>query len=66
MEHSEVERIKYLREYLHEQNHNYYVLNSPVISDMEFDQLMHELQTLEAAHPEMADAIALRNVWGAT
>ncbi len=56
MEHSEVERIKYLREYLHEQNHNYYVLNAPVISDMEFDQLMHELQALEAAHPEMADA----------
>lgn len=52
---SEKERIIYLREFLHEQNHKYYVLNSPVISDMEFDQLMHELQALEAAHPEMAD-----------
>lgn len=52
---SEKERIIYLREFLHEQNHKYYVLNSPVISDMEFDQLIHELQALEAAHPEMAD-----------
>ncbi|MBQ2322324.1 MAG: NAD-dependent DNA ligase LigA, partial [Bacteroidales bacterium] len=52
---SEQERIEYLREYLHEQNYKYYVENSPVISDMEFDKLMAELQALEAAHPEMAD-----------
>ena len=55
MAQTEAQRIAYLREYLHEQNHNYYVLNSPVISDMEFDGLMRELQSLEAAHPEMAD-----------
>ena len=48
-------RIEQLRHELHEHNHKYYVLNQPDISDMEFDMMMHELQDLEAAHPEMAD-----------
>ena len=48
-------RIKELREALHRHNHNYYMLNAPEISDREFDELMHELQNLEAAHPELAD-----------
>ncbi len=30
--------------------------NQPTISDQEFDELMHELQRLEALHPEMYDA----------
>ena len=55
MAQSETERIKQLREELHSHNYNYYVLNSPVISDMEFDHLMRELQDLEARHPEMYD-----------
>lgn len=50
------ERILYLRKQLHEHNYKYYVLNQPSISDQEFDMLMHELQTLEAAHPDMNDA----------
>ena len=49
------QRIEQLRRELHEHNHKYYVLNQPDISDMEFDMMMHELQDLEAAHPEMAD-----------
>ena len=32
------------------------MLNQPDISDQEFDFLMHELQNLEAKHPEMYDA----------
>ncbi len=52
---NEQERITYLRQQLHEHNHKYYVLNSPSISDRQFDMLMHELQDLEARHPEMAD-----------
>lgn len=48
-------RIEQLRDFLHEQNRNYYVLNEPVISDMEFDLKMHELQDLESQHPEYAD-----------
>ena len=49
------ERILQLRRELHGHNHNYYVLNSPAISDYEFDMLLKELQELEAAHPEMYD-----------
>ncbi len=51
----ERQRIEQLRRELHEHNHRYYVLNQPTISDYDFDQLMHELQQLEARHPEMAD-----------
>lgn len=49
------ERILELRKELHEHNHRYYVLNSPVISDFEFDALLRELQELEAANPDMFD-----------
>lgn len=49
------QHIKELREYLDKHNYNYYVLNSPVISDQEFDFKMHELQDLEAQHPELFD-----------
>lgn len=52
---SEQDRILQLRKELHEHNHRYYVLNQPVISDTDFDFLMHELQDLEARHPEMYD-----------
>ena len=49
------EKIEKLRAELHEHNHNYYVLNSPTISDKEFDDKMQELQELEQAHPEFYD-----------
>jgi DNA ligase (NAD+) len=51
----EIQRIEQLRKELHEHNYRYYVLNQPTIGDQEFDFLMHELQDLEAKHPEMAD-----------
>jgi DNA ligase (NAD+) len=50
------ERILQLRKELHEHNYKYYVLNSPTISDQDFDFQMHELQNLEKKHPEMADS----------
>ena len=49
------ERILQLRKELHEHNYKYYVLNQPTVSDQDFDMMMHELQDLEARHPEMAD-----------
>ena len=52
---TDIERIDQLREELHLHNYNYYVLNAPVISDKEFDDLMRELQELEARHPEYTD-----------
>jgi len=51
----EKKRIEQLRQELHEHNYRYYVLNQPTISDQDFDFLMHELQDLEARHPEMDD-----------
>ena len=53
---NEKQRIEQLREELHAHNYRYYVLNQPTIGDQEFDMLMHELQDLEARHPEMYDA----------
>ncbi len=51
----EKQRILQLRKELHEHNYKYYVQNQPEISDQEFDFLMHELQDLEAKHPELQD-----------
>ncbi|MCM1514957.1 MAG: NAD-dependent DNA ligase LigA [Paraprevotella sp.] len=51
----EKETIISLREQLHKHNYNYYVLNTPVISDYEFDQMMSRLQALEDRHPDMHD-----------
>ena len=52
---NEQDRILTLRKELHEHNRRYYVLNQPIISDQQFDFMMHELQELEALHPELAD-----------
>ncbi len=48
-------RIENLRNELNRHNHNYYVLNHPVISDFEFDQLLKELEKLERENPEFFD-----------
>lgn len=47
-----------LRDELHRHNHKYYVLNSPEITDREFDELMHELQRLEEEYPDMDDPMS--------
>ncbi len=52
---TEPERIHQLRRQLHEHNHRYYVENQPIVSDQEFDLMMHELEALEQRHPELAD-----------
>ncbi|MCT8340004.1 NAD-dependent DNA ligase LigA [Flavobacteriaceae bacterium TK19130] len=49
------ERINTLRKELREHNYNYYVLDKPVISDYDFDQLLKELQQLEDENPEFYD-----------
>lgn len=49
-------RIDELRKALDKHNYNYYVLNTPEISDYEFDMMMNELIALEKEHPEYADA----------
>lgn len=49
------DRIRQLREEINRHNHNYYVLNSPQISDKDFDMLLKELEALEKEHPELTD-----------
>lgn len=49
------EHIESLRQQINQHNHNYYVNNSPVISDQEFDMLLKELERLEKEHPEYDD-----------
>ena len=51
----EKDEVLSLRKELEEANYRYYVLNEPTISDRDFDEKMHRLQDLEAAHPEWAD-----------
>lgn len=50
------QQILQLRNELREHNYNYYVLDNPVISDLEFDESLKKLQNLEKAHPEFYDA----------
>jgi len=47
------ERYKQLVEKINFHNHRYYVLDSPEVSDAEYDQLMEELRAIEADHPEL-------------
>ena len=42
-----------LAEQVAEHNHRYHVLDSPVISDAEYDALVRELRELEEAYPEL-------------
>ncbi|MCH5219446.1 MAG: NAD-dependent DNA ligase LigA [Muribaculaceae bacterium] len=52
------QRIEELRSALNTHNHNYYVLNSPTISDRQFDDMMKELETLEINHPQYDDPLS--------
>ncbi len=52
---NEIERINFLRKELAAHNHSYYVLDKPIISDFEFDNLMSELQALEERHSDLFD-----------
>ncbi|HJN42262.1 MAG TPA: NAD-dependent DNA ligase LigA [Anaerolineales bacterium] len=50
------ERAQALHADIHAHNHRYYVLQSPTISDGEFDALLRELRQLEEKHPELVTA----------
>ncbi len=47
--------IQKLRAELNQHNHNYYVLDSPTISDFDFDLKLKQLQELENNHPDFFD-----------
>jgi DNA ligase (NAD+) len=46
------QRIEELSAEIEHHNYRYYVLDSPEISDAEYDEMMRELQGLEAEHPQ--------------
>ncbi|MDP4965154.1 MAG: NAD-dependent DNA ligase LigA, partial [Salibacteraceae bacterium] len=48
------QRIDALSEALDRHNYQYYVLSEPTISDFEFDQMLKELEQLEAQFPDLA------------
>ena len=50
-EHADISDIDQLRKIIRYHEWRYYILNEPVISDFEYDQLFKKLQLLEAAHP---------------
>ena len=50
-----LEKIQTLREELNQHNYNYYVLDTPSISDYEFDQKLKALQELEKQYPQYND-----------
>ena len=46
-------RIVALRSEIEQHNYRYYVLDEPIVPDVEYDRLMRELQELEAVHPDL-------------
>ena len=56
------ERISFLRKELAKHNHSYYVLDTPLISDFEFDKLLIELQQLENRNPDLFNPNSSRSV----
>ena len=52
------QHIERLRSEIDRHNYKYYVLNSPEISDYDFDMLLKELERLEKEHPEYDDPLS--------
>lgn len=48
------ERITYLTNLLNRYNYEYYVLDNPTVTDLEYDSLMKELEALEKEYPMLA------------
>jgi DNA ligase (NAD+) len=48
-----ISRLEELKKLIREHNHRYHVLDAPVISDFEYDQLLVELRGIESKHPDL-------------
>ncbi|MDQ6620742.1 MAG: NAD-dependent DNA ligase LigA [Pseudomonadota bacterium] len=48
-----IARVLLLREQIEAHDHRYYVLDTPSVSDAEYDALFRELRALEASHPSL-------------
>ena len=51
-----IEKINNLREEIRHHEYRYFALDSPEISDAEFDQLMRDLESMEEQYPELVTA----------
>ena len=49
------EEILKLRKEIHYNNYLYYIKDSPIISDFDFDQKLKKLESLEKKHPQFQD-----------
>jgi len=49
------DKIALLRKEIEKHNHSYYVLSKPEIKDLEYDQMMRDLEKLEKENPEFFD-----------
>ena len=49
----EKNKINALRKKIDDHNYHYYVLDSPIISDYEYDDLLRNLQDLEKKNPDL-------------
>ncbi|MGB7218243.1 MAG: hypothetical protein WBD07_05500, partial [Vicinamibacterales bacterium] len=47
------QRVRELRDAIRHHEERYYIHNAPEISDEQFDRLLHELERIEADHPEL-------------
>ena len=47
------QRAAELRQILEQASHEYYVLDSPKLSDAEYDRLLRDLKEIETTHPEL-------------
>src|SRR3989304_2223924 len=45
-------RLEELRRTINDHNYRYHVLDQPIVSDAEYDQLLAELRAIEDGHPE--------------
>jgi len=49
------QKMQLLREELHTHNYNYYVVDTPLISDYDFDMKLKELEKMEIEYPQFFD-----------
>lgn len=60
------QEIKELSTLIKKYNEEYYINDAPTISDAEYDQLFHQLKTLEEQHPEFASKDSPTQTIGST
>lgn len=61
-----LKKITALRDQLNEHNFHYYVEDTPIVSDAEYDRLFHELKQLEQQYPDSVTAESPTQRVGAT